>query len=421
MKKSHWLKITLVLLIFAVSRAFIYLNPPPNYSDVKADYERYANMWRYGLTPYREHLYEYPPATVPLLSLPLELDQRGIGTYYPNYRAQILLVDTAFFLFLLATVIYKLPWTKKRWMPAALTYVLITTIAKDFFYEGIDLAFTATALAAFLIPAWFKKTPSWLGQGLSWLFFWLSTAIKFLTIPLAAPLFFIFSGSFLKKAIFAGLGFALTWGIAGAIYGSSLSVSFVYNNARPIKYASFPAYIIKVVDHFTQTESRVDKAPDFPSEGPVSTTVTNINKVFFPVAVLAVVVWGMLQSKKVSGEKTILKSATLLGIYGVYTFTLFLTAKTFSQPFHIWYLPLLLVFPFVTKRQWWLAAGLSTLMVVMDTTPWLTSNIFPFLRSQPWALLRDIFRFAPMVVMLWVCISTTNQITSTKKVGEWTM
>ncbi len=421
MKRSQLLSIAVVLLSFIFSRWYIFLNPPASYSDVTADYERYANAWRYGMTPYKEFLFEYPPATVPLLSFPLELDQRGIGKYYPNYRTQILVIDTVFFLFVLATMIYKLPWTKKRWFGVSLTYILLTSLTKDFFYEGIDLAFTAAAVTAFLVPVWVSKTPSWMGQGVSWFFFWLSTAIKFLTIPLAAPLFFIFSGSFWKKAVLAGLGFMLTWGIAGYFYGTSLSVSFVHNNARPIKYASFPAYIIKLADSFTNTETRVDKAPDFQFEGPVSNVVTKGNKVVFPVAVLAMIIWATLQASKVQGNRTFLKTAVLLGGYGAYTFMLFLTAKTFSQPFHIWYLPLLMLFPFSSKKHWALAVLCASLMVILDTTPWLTGNTIPILKLPTAGLVRDAFRFIPMGVMLWLFVASTNQITKLKKVSEWTM
>ena len=45
----------LIIALFIASRVYVFLNPPLYYSDVTADYERYANIWRYGLTPYLEH------------------------------------------------------------------------------------------------------------------------------------------------------------------------------------------------------------------------------------------------------------------------------------------------------------------------------------------------------------------------------
>ena len=94
------------LLIFAwfgfwLSRIFILMNPPQNYSDVFHDYRRYAEMWASGITPYFEHLYEYPPATLPVLYLPEYFNQLNLGHYYQNYRLEIFLLDLviSFFIF----------------------------------------------------------------------------------------------------------------------------------------------------------------------------------------------------------------------------------------------------------------------------------------------------------------------------------
>jgi len=61
------LLIILIFLGFFLGRFYVLNNPPPYYSDVNHDYQRYANMWHYGLTPYLKHFYEYPPATLPIL------------------------------------------------------------------------------------------------------------------------------------------------------------------------------------------------------------------------------------------------------------------------------------------------------------------------------------------------------------------
>lgn len=425
-------KLFILLIIFAVSRYFIYQNPPLYYSDVTADYERYANMWRYGLTPYREHLYEYPPATIPLLSIPLDLDQQGIGKYYPNYRFGVLIIDVIFFVFLLATMIKKLPWMKDRWFVSALVYIGLTALAHDFYYEGIDVAFTAATLSAFLIPLWLRKPDSLFGQSITWLLFWLSTAIKFLTLPLVVPLFLLMSGNFFKKTVACFIGFFLTWGIAVLLYGSSLSVSFVFNNARPIKYASFPAYIIQVANAFTHSETQINLAPDFPYSGPVSAQITSLNKIIFPLSILVVLGWAAvsifnkLNKDKKWSIKNIYTSIfidtpalsqidrlkLLLKIYGIYVFTLFLTAKTFSQPFHFWYLSLLAIYPFSSKKILYLSWGLALLMVMLDTTPYLAlsglGNVFGFF---PVSLIRDAFRFIPMMAMLVLFLKYSDLLT----------
>jgi hypothetical protein len=409
--RKHW-QLLLVIAVFILSRIFIYLNPPKYYSDVKADYERYANMWRYGLTPYRKHLYEYPPATVPLLSWPLDLDQAGIGKYYSNYRAEVAIIDVLFFSILLATMMNKLPWMKTYWFSSALVYIGFTALGHDFFYDGIDLAFTSATMLSFFAFVWFKKPDSWIGQIFSWGFFWLSTAIKFLTIPLAAPLFLLFHGSLTKRMSSAFIGFLIVWIIPILLYGRSLSVSFVYNFGRPIKYAAFPAYVIQVINAFTHTEVQRHMVPDFEYVGPVSNIITRVDSIVFPICVALVILLSAfsiyrkyLKGKWGSLEKvwqTFLtppeldnpnRMRLLLATYGTYVFTLFLTAKTFSQPFHIWYMPLIVIYPYKTSRMRWFAFGLATLMILMDMTPYLEG-------PSKYGLIRDVFRFIPMGILL---------------------
>src|SRR3990170_439473 len=94
-----------VFLVFFLSRVFILFNPPQNYSDVFHDYRRYAEMWASGITPYLEHLYEYPPATLPLLYLPEYFNQLNLGHYYQNYRFQIFLLDLVISYFIFRAIL----------------------------------------------------------------------------------------------------------------------------------------------------------------------------------------------------------------------------------------------------------------------------------------------------------------------------
>jgi hypothetical protein len=414
-------KIVLLLLfiLFLGSRWYVFTHGPKYYSDVKADYERYANMWRYGLTPYLEHLYEYPPATIPLLSLPLTLDLAGVGTYYQNYRTQILLLDIVFFIYLLY-IVQKIPWLENRWLESILAYILLSALCKEFLYEGLDLVFTASATVAFTLSVAYKQKPFWL-ETLIWTFFWLSTAIKFLTIPLAIPFFLLSSGTLKRKILTCLLGFLLIWGLPLALYRSSLQVSFVYNNNRPIKYAAFPAHIIRWVNSFTRTEQQRMVAPDFEFYGPVSTQVTASTKVVFPVGLLALLGYFLyLIHTKIqtlplsldalkkylftySKENNKKATAYALWFYSMYVFYLFIFAKIFSQPFHIWYLPLVILLPFSNKRVWYFTILLALLMISLDLTTWLhIKNNFLLFNTIEIAIIRDSFRFIPMFILAYI-------------------
>ncbi|MDA1079246.1 MAG: hypothetical protein O2840_00985 [bacterium] len=400
------LLLSFIIFLFAFSRLFIFLNPPQYYSDVTADYERYANMWRYGLTPYLEHLYEYPPASVPLLSLPLTFDQAGFGKYYSNYRLQIVVIDILFFLFLLQ-YIYR---QKMKYGAAGLLgYIALTTFAKDFLYEGLDLAFSASYIAGVLILSK-QKDSSLLQIFAAWTLFWLSTAIKFLTFPLIIPLFFatmwkknaLTKTSVIRTSIIACCSFLLVWGVPLAVYRSSLSVSFVHNFGRPIKYASFPAHVIRWVNTFTESESQNMVAPDFEYVGPVSKQVTRWVSIIFPLAILAFLIWSSVLYFRQKSFTQKSKQTYLIATFGTYVFLLFITAKTFSQPFHIWYLTLLPILAFKQTRESLLVLATMLLLVVLDTTTLLAVHSeFKLFAVIPLGLMRDSLRFIPMFGFIW--------------------
>lgn len=427
--------IAVIFLLFLLSRWYVFENGPKYYSDVKADYERYANMWRYGLTPYLKHLYEYPPATIPLLSLPLTLDQAGIGKYYPNYRAQIMLLDVAFFIYLIF-IIQKIPWLEKRWVEVLLFYIVLTTLSKEFLYEGLDLVFTACATISITLAILIKQK-NFIIQVLIWFFFWLSTSIKFLTLPLIAPLFLLItSGTLTKRILACVIGFLLVWGLPLALYRSSLQVSFVHNGNRPIKYAAFSAHIIRWVNSFTHTEQQRMVAPDFEYQGPVSEQVTAINKIVFPAGLLILLFYftyyihtkiaplpvnlgeikKFLTATGTANPKRIVAFGLLF--YSVYIFYLFIFAKIFSQPFHIWYIPPLILFPFANKKTWYSVILLCILMIMLDLTTWLhvKGNYMVFGKIEA-GLLRDVFRFVPMFIISYFLFreATTNSIFTSKK------
>ncbi|MGD9129751.1 MAG: hypothetical protein PVJ09_04680 [Candidatus Woesebacteria bacterium] len=412
-----------IIICFIASRFFIFATPPPYYSDVKADYERYANIWYYGLPPYLEHLYEYPPSTVPMLLLPLVLDQMGIGKYYPNYRIEILLIDIVFFIFLFKSIL-KLNLTNKTKYRSLYLYLFLTTLTRAFFYEGIDLAYTAAIISSFLILLWQKKN-SWKGKILSWTFFWLSTSIKFLTFPMIIPLYLVTRSNFKKDILAIVAGFLIVWGLPLMIFRSSLMVSFVYNNARPLKYASFPAYIVESINVFTKSEVPLNKAPDFPLQGPVADVITKVNKVSFPVILmiyLILVAFFIAKKQQINLKKLFnfdkkelvslfkfknplnneMQFHLLLKIYGLYIFILFLTAKIFSQPFHIWYLPVLALLQFKKEKHWYFMIALVLLMLLLDMTTILAIPKLDCIRDYKKyiQIVRGGMRFLPMLVMI---------------------
>jgi len=403
--KNKWF--LLALAGFLASRAFILNFPPLDYSDVSHDYERYANMWHYGYPPYFKHFYEYPPATIPLLWVPLIVDQMGIGTYYPNYRIEIFLLDILLFL-----LIYKLvakAFTKTSLKIIALSFYFIAPIiAKDLFYEGVDLAFIGSLTAA-LIFSFLLSQKIFLNRVLFWSLFWLSTAIKFVSLPLIVPFFYLREIKWKKEVIACILGFFIIWGIPLIIFRSALSVSFVFHAQRHLKYASFPSYIVETANEFTRTEVRINEPPDFQLAGPVSDKVEQLFGVVFPLSVILVIVYFLIiilkpKSIKDFCDKLFFKKERYLGRHArfvlgtkialIYIFTLFLTGTIFSHPFHIWYLPLIAVFPFKKIKNQLIFMLLVLPMLIMDTTGWIKfyEDVSPFQTFM--------IRFLPMILLL---------------------
>lgn len=367
----------LAWLGFFLSRVYVLLNPPASYSDVFHDYRRYGEMWASGLTPYLKHLYEYPPATLPLLYLPEVLNRANIGHYYENYRLQIFLLDVVISYFVFRQIL-KFPLRPLNKILALLFYNLAPAIAKDFFYEGIDWIFAGSlALAIIFLSKRF----------LFWILFWLSTGIKLLTAPLAL----VFLKKDWKQMI---LGFILIWGLPLLIFRTSLGVMFVYNNARGIKYASFPSFVVETVNYFTNSEVRRNEPPDFEWQGPVSAAAEKVVGVVWPLSILLVLLYARRQPKTY---------AAALKISLVYFLTTFFTAKIFSQPFHLWSVPLIALFPFKSTRQQLSMMALVLLLLIVDTTPWIRYPVE--YKLYAYALLR----YAPLAGLLWLSLKLPSK------------
>ncbi|MDZ4228836.1 MAG: hypothetical protein U1C50_01115 [Patescibacteria group bacterium] len=373
--KRTWL--ILAFVGFFLSRIFILVNPPANYSDVFHDYRRYAEMWASGITPYFEHLYEYPPATLPVLYLPEYFNRLNLGHYYQNYRLQIFLFDLVISYFIFSAIIGLK--TKPVSKILALTfYNLAPVIAKDFFYEGIDWLFIGSLSLAIIYLS---------RRLLFWILFWLSTGIKLLT----APLWVIFFKKDWKQMI---MGFLLVWGLPLLIFRSSLGVMFVYNNERGIKYAAFPSFVVETINYFTQTETRRDQPPDFEWQGPVSTAAEKVVSLVFPLSILLVLLYARGRP---------MNYALALKISLILFLTMFFTAKIFSQPFHLWYVPLIALFPYKSAKLQLSMMGLALLLLIVDTTPWIR---YPA-EYKFYAYL--FLRYLPMAGLLWLSIKLPNK------------
>lgn len=342
-------------------------------------------------------MFEYPPAVIPLISLPLEIDQRGIGKYYQNYRIEIFVFELLFFSFLLYTV-FRLPCSTKLQWSAILFYILAGVVAKDYWYEGIDLVFFGL-FSLSIIWAYWKKQHILLNRIITWALFWLSVAIKVMTAPLAIPLLMTKKLSLKREILACFLGSMLVWSLPLVLYRSSLSVFVMFHANRPMKYGAFGTYLVEVINDVTKTESRLQQGPDFPMVGPVAKKVTQGMNVVFPWAIFIVLLYGYinLSRKKLTNTETF---TVFLRTSLLYLFTLFLTGKTFSSPFHIWYIPLLTLYPFRSFQKQLGIFALAMLMLGLDTTPYLAAPKNVFLGMFPLTRFRDALRFIPMVLCI---------------------
>ena len=397
MKKNKFILFSWIL--FFLSRLLILKFPPLGYSDVSHDYERYANMWWYGHTPYLKHYYEYPPATIPILLFPLFVDLRLFGVYYQNYR--LLIFSIEIFIFSLIIKNLKNKSFKTKWISVTF-YCLAGLLAKNFWYEGLDLVFIGSYLASILFLLKGKEIKNRIS---TWFYFWLSFGIKFMTLPLFPILFTSIKDKFKKKLFTIIFGGIIVWGVPLIIFRSSLLVSVVFHLKRPAKYGSFQSYIVDFTNHFTHTETRSSQPPDFQLEGPVSDKMEDVFGPMFYVGIIliALISFKNIQKEKKSNLHTILKYSL------IYILFVFLTGKTFSSPFHIWLIPLLTIFPFKSTKSQILVMTLSLYMLTLDTTALINLPPTPIIGPITQKLLRDSTRFIPMLILLVYFSKTKNK------------
>lgn len=337
----------LLSIVFIATRLWIW-NNPPLFSDVMYAYADYARMWHEGYTPYLKHLFEYPPANIILFYLPKILDLNNILDYRTSYRLILFLVDLAIFILAIFTL-NKLKLKNSLKFIALLYYLLTIAKAKDFVYDEMDLMFIFWLFLSFVFLKLKKQTTKTIF--FSWVFFWLSTAFKYITFPLAIPYLLMKKNiNFKREILVAGLSFLVVWGLPLAIFRSSLSVSLYYHLRRGFQVESVPANIIRLINSWTKSETYVEVYKNYDIVGPLTLKLTPYLSLMFPITMIGFVVYSV--------KKSLLLAKNLkdeykekIRLYLIFIYLFLLTSKVFSTPFHLCIPPLLTIYPFKSVKK----------------------------------------------------------------------
>jgi len=275
------------------------------------------------------------------VSGPLLLDLSGFGKYRLNFRLMTLAFDAILFVVMLR-VMHKIKYPPLTKLANALFYILLTIKAKDFMYENLDLLFAITMFIPAVAPLLLNK-----GKGfVQWFTYWLGTGLKLVNAPLALLYFFDSKQPLMKRMIVPIITFVMIWAVPLAIFRSSLSVIIVYHKDRQLQVESFPSLVVRGANIFTKSEEiYFSSYKSFDLKGPISNVVlplSTISEVII-MGLLCLYIW--VNRDRASNPFFMMK-VTLLFI-----FSYFLTNKVFSTPYHLWYLPLLVVFPYKNWKE----------------------------------------------------------------------
>jgi len=396
--KKHWLLIA--ISIFAISRVYIFLNPPA----YVRYFEEYANIWYYGWPPYLKHWFEYPPATIPFISGPLLLDLHGVGKYRLNFRVMILCFDALLF-GLILRVLSKLKFPPLTRLVNVLFYVLLTVKAKDFMYENLDLLFAITLFVPAVAGLLTEKGKSWI----QWMMYWLGTGVKLVNVPLGLAYLLDNTRSWKQKILIVLVTGALIWALPIAIFRSSLSVILVYHKDRTLQVESFPSLLVRGVNLFTKSETiYFSQYKSFDLKGPISKVILPISTVALLLGMLILIIY-ILRNRDQADQPVFLMKTTLLFI-----FIYFITNKVFSTPYHLWYLPLLTVYPYKNNKERAFFFSVATIFLAVATSPIPSIEVFKgfFLDS----FLPILTGVPAIILLLW---GTIQLKTKTKEVAHY--
>jgi hypothetical protein len=289
-------------------------------------------------------------------------------------------------------------------------YLIVTLKAKDFLYENLDLMFVMSmflpTVASLILPRW---------QGwVTWLSYWFGIGIKLINAPLGA-LYWLREihvarnwQDWIKKSLIPIISFLLIWAGPLLIYRSALSVVIIYHQHRTLQVESLPALIVRAINIFTHTESiYLSDYKSYDLKGPVSNIVLPLALAMLVLVMMAWLIW-LFKNRRQTNNSVFLMKATL-----VFIFSYLAANKVFSTQYHLWYLPLIAVYPYSSQKQRFTFFILTAIFVGVATTriPPLTVG------ATDWSTLIPILTQIP--IGFWLMISSytlpvSNQIQERK-------
>jgi hypothetical protein len=164
---------------------------------------------------------------------------------------------------------------------------------------------------------------------------------------------------------------------------------------------------VETINYWTQTEVRFPEPPDFQLMGPVSTIAEKVVGIVFPLAIALTLGYAIYKIFKSKPEAY----SFALKISLIFILTIFLTGKVFSQPFHLWLIPLVVLFPF-KSINFQLKFLLPVLwLLIIDTTPWINiaENIM-VIEPLPSKFFIYLARFIPMFWLLIMAFKLPDKL-----------
>lgn len=366
----------LIIALFIITRLFIWVYRPIEFTEIIYSYMPYAHLWAEGTRPYLEQWYEYPPLTIPLFYLPHLIDYVTLNSflhfsYLQAYRGEILVIDVALFILVWQALIKLKTKSAIKWL--ALSYYCLTTAkANHFIYDSMDWVFASALTLSVAPPLIFnfvnkKKLKPLLDKLQTWLGYWLAVGLKLLNAPLGLPLLILDRK---KKHHWLAMILAggLVWGLPILLYRSSLAVMFVYHSMRGLQVDSFAAIVVRTINSFTHTESIIEIYKNYEMVGPVTAQALKLMSVIFPLSLIAYVIWISYQAWHLIDDEHKKTSFKISFTFG-FIILLMLVSKVLSRPFMLWHIPLLVLLPVKTIKQQLKFLIPSALAVIVTLSP----------------------------------------------------
>lgn len=365
---SRWQILSAVLIgLFVISRLYIWVNKPPEFTEIIYSYMPYAHLWASGTRPYLDQWYEYPPATIPLFYLPHLIDSSTFGTpvhinYSNAYRGSLLIVDTLIFI-LIWQVLAKQKVRKEVTVIALLYYIITTAKANHFNYDTMDITFAGALALTVAAPIIWN---TWQGKLGMWVGYWLGIALKLLNGPMGLIYAIADRKKWLESGILGTIAFAVIWGIPMVLYRSSLQVILVYHQIRGLQVDSVGAIVVRFIDSFTKSEKVIEVYKNYEIAGPITDSALKIINPIFIITLVVFIGYGSwLAFKAKEQQQNYLRLSLTLG----YILLLMITSKVLSRPFMLWHLPLLAMYPFQRLKTQLMFVIPSILIVFLTLSP----------------------------------------------------